>query len=502
MPTAHRLRDAALNLILTLALAAVLGARPAHAGDADVPLAVSFGIDSARLAHKERLSLAHTEVLFEATPGWWLGPSVYGAAAGQRGGFFVGGLAVERPVAVAPGLLLVPAFTIGGGGGGGPAVGNGLMLRPSLSLQRGFGPWRAGLGVSELYFPGTTIRSPQIGLVAQWQGQFGAEPLARIGEVRSSGQRSGLGFDRLSLMSAAYALHGHPHASGVDLLGVQLDRFDDDAQGSGVDRYWGLEAAAATNRSSAGYMEMLGHGGLELALAPTLRLGARLALGFGGGGAVPSGGGSLAHVDATLRVDAAPGWHLGLALGRLAGAASALRGTRAELTLATDLEPARGPGVPGVSGGSGMVRRIEWAGAVEQIGAVRRTLGRSQSLQTLGLQINWWLGPGAYLTGQTHSALGGQAGAYAQGLLGAGIATPARGPGWQIGAELLAGAAGGAGVLSPAGAMAQAMVWLGVLPQADGAHARLALGMAASHQGPASPVLALSWVVPFAQLVR
>jgi hypothetical protein len=214
---------------------------------------------------------------------------------------------------------------------------------------------------------------------------------------------------------------------------------------------------------------------------------------------VPTGGGTIGHADATLRVTPAPGWHLGAAYGRVAGTASTMRGTRAELSLAADLEPLAPPGTPGRSG---TVRRVDWAGVVQYVDAVHRNDGTEHALQTIGLQLNWWLGENTYLSGQAHSAAGGGAGAYSQGLLGAGIATPFRGKYLQLGAELLVGGAGGGGVQSLSGAIAQATLWAGIQPTRDGPHLRIGLGGEKSHGGSSSKVLAIGWVVPFAQVTR
>ena len=401
---------------------------------------------------------------------------------------------MQRPLAVTPGLSLVPGLAIGGGGGGGAPVGNGLMLRPSLSLQVPLGSWRLGLGVSEVVFPGAPIRSSQLGVVAEWHGAFAAEPLSEVGQRLAASGRSGLGFDRVALTAGRYALRGNAPSPQVNLVGLRLDRFD-----TGHAARWGIEAAAAANGSSAGYMEILAHAGTEIALADSLRVGARAALGFGGGGAVPTGGGTIGHLDATLQFTPVRGWHLGAAIGRVAGTSSALRGTRAELSLATEMEP---DGVPGAPGRAGTVKRVDWVGALQQVRSVGRKDGTTESLQTIGLQLNWWLNPHAYFTGQAHSALGGGAGAYSQGLLGAGIATAAPGAWGQVGAEVLAGAGGGGGVHSLSGAIGQAMLWFGWMPWHDGAHAHLAIGAEGSHRGAISPLVALSWVVPFGQIVN
>lgn len=479
------------TIYLALLLASM--AATASAGSADVPLAVGGGYETWRLPGDERLGMAHAEVLFEATPGWWLGPTVYGAASGQRGGLYVGGLAIQRPFEIGSSLRLVPGLAVGGGGGAAAPVGNGLMWRPSLSLQLPLGDaWRAGLGVSQVRFPGAPIRSTQWGLVAEWQGRFVAEPLSSIGRRVAAPGRSGLGLDRLALIGGRYALAGK--GMHVDLIGVRLDRLGSDRRW-----VWGVEAAAAANSGNSGYMEILGHGGVEYPLAQGIRVGARAAIGFGGGGAVPTGGGTLGHLDATLAVSPARGWQIGAAIGRIGGTASTMRGTRAELSLTADLEPLS---PPGTSGRRGVIRRVDWAGNVQWVRAVRRNDGTRRALQTAGLQLNWWLGENVYLTGQAHSAFGGGAGAYSQGLLGAGVATPFRGRYVQIGAEVLAGGGGGGGVSSLSGAIGQAMMWGGFQPRRDGPHLRIGIGGERSRSGSTSAVLAVGWVVPFAQVTR
>jgi hypothetical protein len=303
-----------------------------------------------------------------------------------------------------------------------------------------------------------------------------------------------LGFDRLSLIGGRYALRGPAPSPNVDWIGLRLERL-----GAGGRTSWGIEGAAAANGSSAGYMEGLVHGGAVFALADGLRIGTRVALGFGGGGAVPSGGGTIAHLDATLALNLSPGSRLGAAFGRVRAASGAMRGTRAELSWTTDLEPA----LPaGNAHRSGTVRRMEWAGLLQQLGDVRRSDGRERALQTAGLQLNAWLGPNTYVTGQAHSALGGGAGAYGQGLVGVGIATALPSAAWQFGGELLIGAGGGGGVQSLAGPLARVLLWSAWPARRDGAQLRLGVGAASSPKGDASTILAVSWVVPFAQVMR
>ena len=78
----------------------------------------------------------------------------------------------------------------------------------------------------------------------------------------------------------------------------------------------------------------------------------------------------------------------------------------------------------------------------------------------MALRVNRWVASQIYLSAQAHSALGGEAGGYSVGLLGAGWRTEFA-PRWHGGVELLAGAAGGGGVDTEGGAIAQPMAYLG-----------------------------------------
>ena len=383
------------SLALASALLCGLPAQANEAGSA-MPVSVLTGFESLKLPGRERMGLAAAEVLFELRPGIWLGPVVYGAASGQRGGLFVLGAELQQRWTLRPDLELLAGLAVGGGGGAGAPVGNGLMLRPSISLLQDFGPLRAGLSVSAVQFPGTAIRSQQVGLVAQWQTDFRVQALGRVGERVPAEQRSGLGFDQVALTHTQVRLRGAAQAMDFPLVGARAaQRLNDQGY------LWGLSAAAAVRQDVAGYMEILGFVGRELSLGERLRLGARASLGLGGGGGVPTGGGLMARLEGTLSAKLAPGWEAGASFGRIQGPAPGLRGHVTELWIATDLEPAALPSTPGRSG---TVVRTEWAGSLQQMFDVARRDGSKPSIQTLGLILNRWLTPELYASAQAHSS--------------------------------------------------------------------------------------------------
>ncbi|MDE2564962.1 MAG: hypothetical protein KGL50_04185, partial [Burkholderiales bacterium] len=452
-----------IALPVTLALAGALALPAAARGESAGPAGpawpsagsiathASLGYETLRLPQGESMGLAGATLVFDLGDGWALGPGVYGAAGGRRGGLFVGGVELQRRWPLGPGWWAVTGLFAGGGGGAAAPVGGGLMLRPALTLLREVGPALAlGLSWSSVRFPGGDIGSRQLGAVAVWRGDFatlGGAPGAPVAGERPA---SGLGFDRVAATLARVRLDG---ATGrrIGLVGVRAERRPDAA---GL--RWGLEAAAAAQGDAAGYMEVLGGVAWETApLArwlPQWRLGLRAAVGLGGGGAVPTGGGALARLTGVTEWQFAPGWALGADAGwtRSAGGGG-LRARQAQLWLAADLEPA--PGSPG-----GHVVRTEWVASLQDHARVLRGDGRREPLQTVGLALNRYLGPHLYVTGQAHSAFAGGAGAYSIGLIGLGLATDAAAP-WRAGIEALVGAAGGGGVSAAGGALAQAQAW-------------------------------------------
>lgn len=459
-----------------------------------VPLSMTLGFERVALPGDEHMGLVGASVLFDIGAQWWAGPAVYGAASGERGGLFVGGIELQRRWSVAERMQLVTGLYAGGGGGAAAPVGGGLMLRPALSLLREFGPLQAGVSWSHVRFPSGRIDSSQLGLVLAWDGSFGSVDPALAGQRVRAPDRSGLGFDRVVGTLTRYHMRDGS-GRNIGLVGTRMEQ----RVGYGG-AHWGLEAAAAAQGNAAGYMELLGSAGHDWALwsdgSSAPRVGVRVALGLGGGGAVPTGGGVIGKAALTLAAEPTPGWRIGAEQGVLRGTRSRMRASTTQLWVSADLEPAR---PLGWRSRSGPVVRTEWSGTVQSMLRARRNDGSRRALETVGLKLNRYVAPWFYVSGQAHSAFAGGAGAFSIGLLGAGVATLPEGSAWQVGAEVLAGAAGGAGVSTSGGAIVQGLGWLGWSAEPT-SQWRLGAGAVRSLNGALrSPVLELAWVRRFGQ---
>lgn len=453
-------------------LAALCWAACALAQPQERGASAQFAAERLSLPAGERLGLAGAGLLFEVAEGWRAGPMVWGAATGERGGLFVGGLEVQRRFALTPTWSLQAGLFAGGGGGGAAPVGGGLMLRPAFALLADFGRWQIGPSWSAVRFPSGEISSRQFGLLLAVDTRWRHFDSAQAGRPAAG---TGPGFDIATVAVGQYRLQ-EAASRHVGLIGARAERREGD---------WrrGFEASAAASGGAAGYMEILGSLAWDTEVLPALRLGARAALGLGGGGDFDSGGGVIGKVAGTLGWRFVPGWQIGLEIGALDGLHGRPQARTALLTLATDTSPA--------PGSAGTVARVEWNAVIEHVPNAQRVDGRRAALQAVGLALNRALADNVYLTVQAHSAFAGGAGAYSVGLVGAGVnSAPV---GWQFGAEALVGAAGGGGVASGGGAIVQSLAWAGV-PLAGG-RLRLAAGGVRSLRGGSlsSPVVEIGW---------
>lgn len=482
-PPTHPLRCVLLGIVL--ALPWVARAEDGAPGRESVPTSFVLGFERLQLPQGESMGLVGASLLFEVGGAWGLGPAIYGAATGERGGFFVGGVELQHRWRLGNGLALAAGLYAGGGGGAAAPVGSGLMLRPALTLLQDLGPnAQIAASWSLVRFPDGQINSRQLGLALAWRGSFdhltGADGAKASAAARPA---TGLGFERIAATVTRYRF-GDGSGRRIGLAGVRAEH----RPGSdGLN--WGLEAAAAAQGDAAGYMEVLGTASLSTAPLPAVpwRIGVRLGAGLGGGGAVPTGGGGLVKAAATTELRLAPGWTLGAEAGLLR-ARGTLRARSAQVWLGLDLEP--GPDSPPESRRS--IVRTEWVAVLQHHSGESRADGTRRALDTIGLKLNRALGEYAYLSGQAHSAYAGRAGAYSVGLLGVGVASSARAP-WRVGAELLLGAAGGGGVATGGGGLAQGLLWCGWSPSPR-SDWRLGAGRTRSlHGGTGSPLLELSW---------
>jgi len=422
------------------------------------PSEVRFGFERIQLPNNEMMGMIGGSYLLQAMPSLYVGPAAYGAVSGQRGGFFTGGgeVALRRPLVSR--LEIEAGFYAGGGGGGAASVGGGLMLRPHIDLLWKFNQVSAGISVSQVRFPNGHIKSNQLGLSVAMDSDFMySSPLAQGSTVFTSA-RGGIGFDRIAAIAGNYKpaagikdLNGNLYAGSLGYAGFRADQFISDSL------YWGIESGAAVKGGADGYAEVLGLLGAEYpVMNEKFKIGSRVALGMGGGGRIPVGGGALAKAGVYARTQLTNNVFLAIEGGVVHGLNGDFKSNYANVQLGLDLDARSEKDVPR------SVRGMEWSASGLQYRKAARYGGNKSNLEMMGFKIDRYISPNAYISAQAHSAFAGNAGGFSVGLIGLGARTGLSPAGLFVGSEVLVGAAGGGGVDSKGGATAQAMVYGGI----------------------------------------
>ncbi len=477
-------------------LLALLAACPwlASASEAltERPVDLRLSVETLELPGGERMGLLGGTYFFQVAPEVYLGPAVYGAATGQRGGFFTGGFDLAWKKPLTNGIFIRSGLYVGGGGGGSAAVGGGLMLRPSVELGwQGHG-YSLGVTGSQVRFPNGQISSRQWGLALSFHDVFAYAPASRAGEAVTDDLRGGVGFDRLSVVGGSYQpdaasrdVNGVAYAGSIGYAGFRAD------QQWTEHLFWGLESGAAVKGGADGYAEVLGVAGAEYPLlGDRLQLGARLSAGLGGGGRINTQGGVVVKAALGATATLHQGVNLGIEWGRVRAPGGSFDARFASVLLGLDLDDRRPASARTLQG-------MAWEAKLTRYTSAARYAIPQQAFDTVGLGIQRRINPHLYWTGQALSAVDGQAGGYSMGLVGVGLDTAMPAAGLSTGLELLVGAAGGGGVDTQGGAVVQAGAFVSqALP--SGAKVKLGLGRVRSLKGGLdSPLVDLSVLFPF-----
>ena len=430
------------------------------------PSAVRLTFESLNLPGGESMGMLGGDVLVSVHENLRVGVGAYGAVEGQRGGFITLGVEGELQQRISDAWVSHAGLFVGAGGGHGSnaLAGGGLMLRGDLGVtyeSKGYG--NISLGVSHVRFPSGDINTTQPYVQYEYpfnsllgSGWLGAPPKEnglRIDPVQASRNEFNLVGRHYQFRSSAKRDDGSPQNSTMQLVGVEWLSYLDD--------YWFLkvESEGAMGGDNNGYMQILLGGGLRLPITRTTSIKLHAAAGPAGGGGADVGGGLLLDTGLGLQQK----FSQNLALELSTGAVMAPSHTFEALNLAVKLNYQFG--MPDVG-----TTPVSWYGLQEfdttplRVRLTNQTYFKAddhwrngdvnQEVSNLGVQIDYFLTPNWYLTGQGLAAYAGDAGAYMVGEVGLGSVWNIT-PNWFIEGEALFGAAGGGGLAVGSGLVAQ-----------------------------------------------
>ena len=436
------------------------------------PTAIRMTYESLSLPGGEKMGMLGADLLVSVNDHLRLGVGTYGALRGERGGFITLGVEGELQQRINESWVSHAGLFVGAGGGRGGYTlsGGGLMLRGDVGVSyesKGYG--NIGFGVSHVRFPSGTITSTQPYiqyeypfnslLVAGWTDAPTLDRSIRLDPVQASANEFALVGRHYQFASSAVRDDGQPQNSSMQLVGVEWLSY--------LNERWFLkvESEGAMGGENNGYMQILLGGGYRLPITRSTSLKLHVAAGPAGGGGADTGGGLLLDAGLGLQQNISKN----LAIELLAGGVTAPSHSFEALNLALKLNYQFG--LPDVSSSA-----ISWNTLgdfdTEQL-RVRltnqtyfkadpnwRNRSINQEVSNLGVQVDYFVSPHLFMTGQGLAAYAGDAGAYMTGQVGLGTQWDLT-QHWFIEGEALIGAAGGGGLAVGGGLVAQANASLG-----------------------------------------
>ncbi len=406
------------------------------------------------------------DLLFDVSDQLRLGVGTYGAVRGVRGGFITLGVAGEMRQRLSPSWLSHTGLFVGAGGGrgGSSLTGGGLMLRADAGLtyeSAGYGNF--GFGVSHVQFPSGVIAStqPYVQYEYPFYSLLGPGWLTSPSNIDST-QKNAVqpNANEFAVVARSYKIpssvvrdNGQAQQGSMQLLGAEWLSY--------LDEHWflKLESEGAMGGQNTGYMQILTGGGYRLPLSDSTAIKLYAGGGPAGGGGVDTGGGLLLDAGVSLQQNLTERTALELSVGEVRAPSRSFQARSVALDLNYQF------GLPNVT--STAVPWSELGGFDTENLRVRvanQTYFRAsplwrnqyvdQPVSNLGVQLDYFLSPHWFVTGQGLAAYAGKAGAYMTGEVGVGTQWPVS-EHWFVEGETLLGAAGGGGLAVGGGLVGQ-----------------------------------------------
>ena len=362
---------------------------------------------------------------------FYAGLGIYGAVRGRRGGFFTLGVDLGFRSYLNDTFFLDTGIHFGGGGGSGAPDGGGAFILPHLSLGKTFQHVSLTAGYSYInFFDAGNIKSHQahIGLQIPLTIDYSAIDFAETTFSASELQHSEWGKNSRRMSFMLHLNHLSPHGNsqnsdGESLVGktIRLAGFEMNAY---LNNDWFLFAKfdGAYDGIRAGYMDILLGGGYHLGFHRNrTNILAKFGMGAGGGGGVETKGGILMYPDISIEQYLLSNVYLSINKGFLISPDTFFESSTFGIGLKyyTNMN-----GVADLPRNQKVhFKGFEVVVKHDVYAQADRMVDPAEELHQLSVQFNYYLGKHHYLAGQTSFANFGNAGAYAEGIVGLGIQT-------------------------------------------------------------------------------
>jgi len=381
----------------------------------------------------------------------YAGVGLYGAVGGIRGGFFTLGVNAGIQKKITNKLFIDAGLHFGGGGGASAPDGGGAFILPHLNLGYDFKYFSATAGYSYVdFFDGGTINSSQINVAVQVPLSFKTanfkdrENSFSIEDLKPTSWNTLS--NRISLfmhLNNAHVTKGSYKDNTIRLAGFELNSYITD------NIFFFVKADGAYHGIKAGYMDVFLGGGYHLSMNKNrTNILAKFGVGAGGGGGVDTKGGFLIYPDISLEQKLFDNVYASINKGYMMSPNSHFVSSTFGFGLKYYVDR---DGTFSKKKNSefseGIFKGFETIIKQDLYIDAARDGGFNQNMHQISLQLNLFLNKYLYAAGQTSFANFGDAGAYAEGIVGLGIqSNEFFNRKTSIFAQVLGGAAGGGGI--------------------------------------------------------
>ncbi len=360
---------------------------------------------------------------------FYTGLGFYGAVRGKRGGFFTLGVNAGIQSYLTERLFIDTGFHFGGGGGASAPDGGGAFILPHFNLGYNFENFSLTTGYSYInFFDKGNIKSHQLNVALQipleidYANSTEAEKEFDIRQLQTSdwnkkAKRLSFMFhlNNLSVKGDSRSTRGNPlNGSTIRLAGFEVNSYFND------DWFFFLKLDGAYSGIPAGYMNIFAGGGYHLSFNKNnTNILAKFGVGAGGGGGIDSQGGILIYPDLSLEQHISNNVYLSVNKGLLTSPNSFFTTS----TFGVGLKYYSN--INGVkdhdSAKKGKFKGFEVIVKQDAYLDAERGVNPTENLYQISLQLNYHLNKNTYIVGQTSFANFGNAGAYAEGIVGLGL---------------------------------------------------------------------------------
>jgi len=368
----------------------------------------------------------HYNLLFRNS--FYTGLGIYGSVSGYRGGFFTLGVNAGIKKYFSSDFYLDTGFHFGGGGGAGAPDGGGAFILPHFNLGYHFKDFSLNSGWSYVnFFDKGQIKSHQLNLSIEIPLDFKyadyktSEKEISIDNFKNSDWNQKPKRNSLMLHLNNLKINGNTqginNGKTIKLAGFELTSY--------INKKWFtfLKLDGAYDGIRAGYMDVLLGGGYHLSMNRNkTNILAKFGIGAGGGGGVDTKGGFLLYPDISIEQQIFKDIYVSINKGYLLTPNKHFYTSSFGVGIKYYLER-NGIKSNNNSFTKGKFKGFDVIVKHDLYFSAKRMTEATENLHQISVQVNLDLNKNIFVAGQTSFANFGNAGAYAEGLVGLGLKT-------------------------------------------------------------------------------